>query len=304
MNHLQHRIVLAGGSGDLGRALIAHFRAIGISSVVLSRSGNPVNGSVKSVKWLDGNDEWNQELEGVLAVVNLCGEPIAQRWTQETLKTIRSSRVWPTHEIGSALQSAKNPPRMWINMSGIGYYGNRGDEELNENSMVGDGPISEICKEWEGTAISSCPNTMKLTILRAGVIFQPGLGFLNEMVKATKRGVGGRIGTGRQWISWISIQDFCRAVEFIIENEMDGPINLCTPNPVRQAELSKFMVAKTGTFFAPPSPEFLVRLISPKMGIEPELILSSTKVIPMRLSKAGFSFESPDLMSLSPNIFG
>ncbi len=299
MKKLQNRIVLAGGTGDLGKALISHFRSIGMSSVVLSRSGNPVSGAVKSVKWLDGSDGWKLELEGVLAVVNLCGEPIAQLWTPDGLKRIRSSRIWPTHEIGSALQTAKNPPRIWINMSGIGYYGNRGEEELSESSLVGVGPISEICKDWEGTAVSSCPTKVKLAILRAGVVFQPDSGYLNELVKATKRGMGGRIGTGQQWISWIGINDFCRAVQFVIENELDGSINLCAPNPVRQAELSKSMVAMTGAIFAPPAPGFVVRLISPKMGVEPDLILGSTKVLPKRLVSSGFAFANPNLSDLN-----
>lgn len=151
----------------------------------------------------------------------------------------------------------------------------------------------------EGTAISTCPNSVKLAVLRAGVVFQPGFGYLNELVKATKRGMGGRIGSGNHWISWIEIGDFCRAISFVIENEMDGPTNLCSPNPVRQTELSKFMVAKTKAFLAPPSPEFFVRLISPKMGIEPELILGSTRVLPKRLIESQFAFANPNLVGLN-----
>lgn len=291
MNRKLKRIVVAGGSGSLGRALIDELAAEGYAASVLSRSGKPVSGAVQSLSWLGEDLAWRTELDSALAVVNLCGESIRRRWTPEAKQSIADSRIVPTLELGHAIECAVDPPRVWVNGSAAGYYGDTGQEIVDEDAPAGAGWLAGLAKDWEAAALGTKLGATKLALARTGVVLERNEGYLPTLARLTRRGFGGVAGGGRQWISWIHISDWARAVRFLIEEELDGPFNLCAPEPAQQREMSQELVRRTGSLISPPAPAFLIRLGSPLMGVEPELVLGSTRAIPERLLEAGFEFE-------------
>jgi len=283
------KIVIAGSSGLIGRVLTSYFQLQGHVVIPLVRSkDNP------GIYWepLMGLVDANA-LENIDVLINLAGENIANsRWTREKRNRIYDSRVLGTVALSKALNEMKNPPRVWINASAIGYYGSRGDEELTEESDPGNGFLSEVCQVWESSALSDRTRIVKL---RIGVVLTKKGGALKKMMTPFKLGLGGTIGSGKQWMSWIDIEDLCRIYDFVINSKIEGAVNAVSPNPIRNKEFTRTLGR---ILFRPtilPLPAFVVRTIFGEMG--EELLLSSTRVKPDKLLNAGFSYQFPLLES-------
>lgn len=289
------RIVVAGGTGQIGRALIRLLAPLGYRFTVLSRSGRPMAGASQTVRWLDGSDDWKSALPGCLAVVNLCGSSIDRRWTDSAKSDLRESRLEPTRLLGAAIQGMEDPPLAWLQASATGIYGDTGQEEADESAPNGSGFLAELCREWEGEARRFERPDVPLAFLRTGVVLGRDDGYLPKMLRLTRRGLGGRAGAGRQWISWIHEEDEARAIAFVLDRGLAGVFNLAAPEPVQQRAMSGELVNRTSALIAPPAPEFVVRPFSRLLGTEPSLVLGSCRALPRRLTEEGFRFRYPSL---------
>ena len=287
------RILITGPTGLIGKALKKSFTDKGWEMLLATRhepkSDNEVRWSAE-----DGFAD-AAKLEGIDAVIHLAGESVnGLRWTDEKKKAIRDSRVLGTRNLVEALSKLKKRPEVFVCASAIGFYGERGDEEITESSPAGTTFLSEVCKEWEGEARRAEDAGIRTVLLRTGIVLSKDGGALGTMLLPFKLGVGGVVGSGKQWMSWISLDDHVRAIEFVIEEKnIRGAVNSASPHPVTNQEFTKTMgdVLYRPTFL--PLPEFVVSMALGEMG--DELLLTSTKVIPKRLEDAGFKFEYPDL---------
>jgi len=242
-----------------------------------------------------------QRLEGIDAVIHLAGENLsALRWTEEKKKAIRDSRVLGTRNIVDAISDLEQRPGVLIAASAIGFYGDRGDEELTETSKAGKNFLAEVCREWESEARRAEDSGVRTVLLRTGIVLSKDGGALGTMLTPFKFGLGGVIGDGKQWMSWISLDDQIEVINFALENEkLRGAVNAVSPNPVTNQEFTAVMgeVLYRPTFI--PVPEFAVHLAFGEMG--EALLLDSTKVIPKRLLDAGYKFKFPDLKKAIEN---
>ena len=289
------RILITGASGLIGKALQKSFNEKGYEMLLAGR-GEPK--AADEIQWNaeDGFAE-PERLEGVDAVIHLAGESIsALRWTEDKKKAIRDSRVDGTHSVVEAIAGLKQKPGVFISASAIGYYGDRGDEQLTETSRPGETFLSDVSKEWEIESRRAEDLGVRTVLLRNGIVLSKDGGALAAMLTPFKFGVGGVIGSGRQWMSWISLDDVVAIVNYALENEhLRGAINVVSPNPVTNEEFTKTMgdVLYRPTFL--PLPEFAVNFVFGEMG--DALLLDSMRVIPKRLEEAGFEFKFPKLRS-------
>jgi uncharacterized protein (TIGR01777 family) len=230
----------------------------------------------------------------VAAVVNLAGEPIVERWTAAHKKAIRDSRVDSTNLLAQSLAALPDPPRVLLSGSAIGIYGNRGDEELDESSTAGGDFLAEVAQAWERATASASETGIRVVHLRTGVVLNPSGGALAKMLTPFKLGAGGTIGSGTQWVSWISLQDWLSAVEFLIGAEsLAGPVNLVAPNPVPNEEFARTLARVLSRPALAHVPAVAVELLFGEMGRE--ILLASQRVHPRRLMAAGFEFGCPTL---------
>lgn len=242
--------------------------------------------------------------EGIDAVVHLAGENIAEgRWNDAKKKRIRESRVEGTKLIASTLASLQEKPAAFVCASAIGYYGNRGDERMTENSSPGEGFLADVCREWESATKVAADAGIRTVQGRIGVVLSEKGGALKQMLTPFKMGVGGTIGSGNQYMSWIAIQDLARALlHCVTDSSLNGPVNLVAPQPVTNREFTKTLggVLKRPTIF--PVPAFAAKLAFGQMA--DDLLLSSTRVLPERLTDAGFQFEYGDIKEALSGQFG
>ena len=287
------RVLITGASGLIGQALQRSFQEKGYEMLLASRA-EPKDEN--SIYWdaVDGFAE-PERLEGIDAVVHLAGESISGlRWTDEKKKAIRDSRVQGTRSVVGAISKLRERPRVLVSASAVGFYGERGDEELTESSAAGDEFLSHVAKEWESEARRAEDAGIRTVLLRSGIVLSKDGGALGTMLIPFKLGVGGVVGSGKQWMSWISLEDEVRIINFAIENEnLRGAVNAVSPNPVTNHDFTKTLgdVLYRPTIL--PLPEFAVSMIFGEMG--DALLLSSTKVLPKRLLDAGFEFKYPEL---------
>lgn len=287
------RILISGSSGLVGRALVAYLRNNGHSVTPLVRSTAGID---SGVQW-DIGREYIQEdrLEEMDLVVHLAGENIASgRWTKDKKRRILDSRRKGTRLISETIAGLSSPPRAFLSASAIGFYGDRGDELLEETSPHGTGFLSEVCREWEAATNPAIKRNIRVVHLRFGMILSSDGGALSKMLPAFRMGLGGMIGNGRQYISWIAIDDVVRAIAHIMTRDrLSGPINVVSPNPVRNGEFTKTL----GRVLSRPMflniPGFAVRFLFGEMA--DALLLSSTRVEPTRLISSGFVFKYPRL---------
>lgn len=288
-------IVVSGASGLVGSALS---RAIGDRQWRLRRlvRRSSANGRGDSISW--NPDSWLLNFtgfSGVDAVVHLAGENIASgRWTAAKKLRIRDSRVIGTHRLCKALASMPNPPRVLVCASAIGYYGERGDRLLVETEPPGRGFLPEVCTQWERATQPAVDAGIRVVNLRIGVVLSPDGGALKQMLLPFQFGLGGKIGSGRQYWSWISLPDMVRSILFAVEEEsLTGPVNAVAPDAVTNSEFTRVLgrVLRRPTLF--PLPGFMARLVLGEMA--DELLLASIRVAPDQLQKHGFEFDHPDL---------
>lgn len=287
------KVLITGASGLIGHALQKSLKDRGHELLIASRSPKREEGSIR---WtVEDGFEDPERLEGTDAVVHLAGETVSGlRWTDEKKKAIRDSRVLGTRSVVDALSRLKRKPKVLVAASAIGYYGERGDEELTESSGAGDGFLSSVSKEWEAESRRAEDLGIRTVLLRTGIVLSKDGGALATMLTPFKLGVGGVVGSGKQWMSWISLDDQIEIINYAIENEnVRGAVNAVSSNPVTNEQFTKTLgeVLYRPTFL--PLPEFAVSMIFGEMG--DALLLASTKVMPKRLLDAGFEFKYPEL---------
>ena len=289
------KILIGGSHGLVGTALIKSLEAEGHEIFRLVRHAPT---SKTEVEW--SPDRYSialARIEGFDAVVNLAGESIAEgRWTDEKKRRIRESRVKGTKLLGDALANLTVRPKTFVCASAIGYYGNRGDELLTETSAPGDDFLAKVCAEWEQATALAAEKGIRVVNARFGVILDNNGGALQKMLPPFRMGVGGRIGSGKQWMSWIALDDVIGGIKFALANEsVRGPVNFVSPNPVTNAEFTKTLgkVLSRPTIF--PIPGFAIKLMFGEMG--EALLLGGQRVAPVRLVGGGFEFRYPQLQA-------
>ena len=287
------KVLITGASGLIGSALQKSFTEKGYEMLLASRKESSDDGHIQ---WSIEEGFTNPEkLEGIDAVVHLAGESVnGLRWTDEKKKAIRDSRVFGTRSVVDAISKLKQKPKVLIAASAVGFYGERGDEEVTESSGAGDNFLAHVCKEWEAESRRAEDAGIRTVLLRTGIVLSKDGGALATMLLPFKLGLGGVIGSGKQWMSWITLDDHIAAINYAIENEnLRGAVNSVSPNPVQNEEFTKKLgdVLYRPTFI--PLPEFAVSMLFGEMG--DELLLASTKVLPARLEEAGFEFKYPEL---------
>ena len=234
-------------------------------------------------------------------VIHLAGEPVAQRWSEAVKARIRSSRVLGTRNLVRGIMSAKYPPKVLVCASGIGCYGDRGDEILTEESRLGKGFLPEVCAEWEKEALTAEAAGLRVVCVRIGIVLGKGGGALEKMVPAFRMGGGGRLGSGRQWMSWIHLDDLIGMFLFAAaQASLRGPLNGCGPEPVRNSEFSDALGAALHRPSLLPVPGFALKML---MGEMADITLQSQRAIPKKALDAGFAFQYSDLRSALANLF-
>jgi len=293
------RVVITGASGFIGRALCRRLRG-DCEIVALSRNAEPAAkspaGAARVVMW-DGRTlgDWMREVDGAAAVVNLAGENVASgRWTSSKKERILQSRSDCARVLVEAIKRVDSKPGVMIQASAVGYYGPRGDESLDEGSPGGSGFLSEVCRESEGTGREVEALGVRYVVIRTGVVLGAGGGALARMVQPFRFYLGGHLGSGRQWLSWISLDDEVAAIEFLIKNrQFKGAFNLTSPQPVTMREFSGTLGRVLGRPVWVNVPGFVMRLLLGEMANE--MLLSGQRVMPRRLREAGFEFKHEDL---------
>lgn len=287
------KIVIAGGTGLIGSLLRSHFEDQGREVLVLSR-----NEGKGLVKW-DGKTHgfWSQSLEGADAVINLCGKSIVNRWTERSKQTYEESRIAPTEAIGEAVRRAQAPPKLWVNASAIGFYGDTGQREVSEATRSGEGFMGELCSKWEDACLRhDTPGTRKVCT-RIGVLLHEDSLFVKANSMVAKLGLAAALGSGKQYISWIHAQDLIKMVEWCMYEPVSGPINTCAPHPVTNAEFMAALRKLYGRPTLPNVPAPLVRLVAGLAGKEAELLLTGQRAIPEIALSRGFRFRFPEIQS-------
>jgi len=289
------RAVIAGGSGFIGHHLAAELTKSGYDTVILSRSPKS-DAKYREAKWdAQSLGDWVKEVDGADAIFNLTGAPIEKKWTDDYKKVIVQSRVDSTCIIAEAIKASKNPPRVWVNASAIGIYGDRGDEMLSESSPPGKGFLPETCLHWESSLLEhSLPKTRQVAI-RIGIVLGKEGGMYPVLKSLTEKFLGGAAGDGKQWVSWVHIDDLVRMMVWSLGSGLEGPINATAPNPVTNAQLMEAMRAEIGRPPSPPAPAFMIKLASAAMGKEGALILDGQRVHPVIAQANGFNFLYPKL---------
>ena len=287
------KILVSGASGLIGSALVPLLQAQGCEIVRLVRTPQT---TPDAIYWNPATAEFaDNALDGIAAVVHLAGENIASgRWTAARKARIKDSRVVGTRLLANAMATAANPPQHWICASAIGYYGNRGDQHLTESSSAGDGFLAELCVEWEAAAAPAVAAGIRVAFPRIGIVLSNRGGALAKMLLPFKLCLGGHLGNGRQYMSWISLHDLARALQFLLVTEsISGPVNLSAPNPTTNREFTKAMGRALGRPTPFPAPAAILRLLLGEMA--EQLLLNSVRAIPGTLVDNGFQFDHETL---------
>ncbi|MBI5208884.1 MAG: TIGR01777 family protein [Elusimicrobia bacterium] len=292
------RIVIAGATGFVGRALCEALARSGHDITVLVRRTMGGPRALPTVFW-DGRPggEWAGALEGADAVINLAGAPVASRWTEARKSLLRESRILTTRALVSALSAAARPPKVLVNASAVGCYGDRGDAECREDADVGEGFLADLCRDWEAEAAKFGGRTV---LLRLGMVLAADGGALPLMALPFWLRVGGPVGTGRQWVSWISRRDLERVVEFVLAGSLEGPVNATAPAPATNSDFSRALGLALGRPCWLRAPGFALRLALGEMA---GMLLTGQKAPPTKLLGAGFCFEHETIDAALAAIF-
>lgn len=285
------RVLVSGASGLIGSALLPSLKSRGFQVVRLVRG--PASGE-DQISWDPLKPIAPETVSGYRAIVHLSGESVVGRWTDSKQAKIRDSRVASTRNLAQSLAHVADRPRVLITASAIGYYGDRRDEVLREESSSGSGFLAEVCREWEAAAQPAADAGIRCAQIRTGVVLSAEGGALQKMLPPFRLGVGGNLGSGRQWMSWIHIQDMVGAINHILKTDLlHGAVNMVAPRPVTNAEFTKTLgaVLSRPTIF--PVPEFVAKLAFGQMA--EEVLLASQRVEPTKLVSNGYPFQYSDL---------
>jgi uncharacterized protein (TIGR01777 family) len=291
--------VISGGTGFIGRRIVdrlltnQHRVAIWSRRAVQERPAQEKRAGVTTFSWdpLQGEPTAGS-LEGMDAVIHLAGEPVAQRWNTEVKSRIRDSRVAGTRRLVDAIARLEHKPRVLVSASAIGYYGDRGDEILTESSSPGGGFLVDVCRGWEQEADRASALGLRVIKLRIGFVLGKDGGALAKMVPAFRAFVGGRLGSGKQWMPWIHASDVAALFVHAVENDISGVWNASSPNPVTNAEFTRAMGKALHRPAIFPVPPFALKLAFGELG---QHMLDSSRVIPDAALKAKFRFQYPEL---------
>ena len=293
------RILMSGASGLLGSALV---QSLETKAHEVTRLVRRKLRAANETQWDPRRPISPQLVSGFDVVIHLSGENIAGRWTEQKKRRIRDSRVFSTDFLSRALAQTEQKPNTFICASAIGYYGNRGDDVLTEESLSGDGFFPEVCCEWEFATESATDVGIRVVNLRTGIVLSRDGGALKPMLLPFKLGLGGRIGSGSQYWSWIHIADFVSAVGHILSgvggrasSPVRGPVNMTTPNPVTNVEFTRTLANVLNRPARLPAPAFALRLVLGELADEG--LLASARVVPKKLIESGFQFRFPELKS-------
>lgn len=295
------RIAVTGSTGFIGSCVVSYFRSAGCQVARLVRPGRGMSlaGDGDVIAWDPVSRKMDASLlEGYDAVIHLAGANIAQqRWTLPYKKLILSSRVEGTQFLGEVISDLKNPPRVLLSASAIGYYGNITPPICaDESSNMGIGFLAEVCEQWEKAAQSAQREGVRVVYTRFGVVLSRKGGALAKMLPAFRLGFGGRLGSGRQMMSWIALEEIPRIMEHLIHKEdISGPVNVVTPNPVSNEGFTKVLAGCLNRKAILPVPSFMIRWLLGEMG--QALLLDGAAVLPKRLMESGYVFRFPDLES-------
>jgi uncharacterized protein len=297
-----NKIILAGGSGFLGQALADSFLAQGKEVVILTRKPS-LSPRAREVLW-DGQSEgpWVAELEGAQAVINLCGKSVDCRYTAANRRELIDSRVNPTRALGQAISHCQKPPAAWLNCSSATIYRHTLAEPWDESGTdfsptaeVKDAFSLEIIRVWEKElADAETPCTRKIALRTTMVLGEGKNSVFPVLCRLARLGLGGKMGSGRQYVSWLHERDFCRAIEWLISHqEISGPVNLAAPTPLTNGEMMRHFRQAVGMPFGLPSTSWMLEIGAFFLRTETELILKSRRVVPGKLLASGFHFEFP-----------
>jgi uncharacterized protein (TIGR01777 family) len=294
-------IVIAGGTGLLGTALRESLRHAGHRVIVLTRDPTHEH----EVRWSPGRDDssWVPTLNGASAVINLAGTSIASgRWTAARKASIRESRTQATKALVRAITDAKQPPSVFISASAVGYYGARGDEPATEATAAGSDFLADVCRDWEAIA-NQAANRLRVVVVRSGVVFARHGGALPQLALPFKLFAGGPVGTGRQFVSWIHLDDWVALAKWTLATpSIAGPLNVTAPTPVTNEELSREIGRALGRPSWLKAPSFALRLVLGEMA--DALVLGGQRVVPEVAIRNGFVFRYPTVASALKAIYG
>lgn len=292
------KIVLAGGTGFIGKALRESLTERDHEVVILTRQVSRENDAGIRTRFRHWNPPeggtWEKELDGAGAVINLSGEPIVgKRWSVAQKKRILESRTQTAGALVRAFEKARVKPGVFINASAIGYYGERGDETVTEETRQGNGFLAETCKTWEAEVLKAEGLGLRVIRLRIGIVLEKGGGALAKMLPPFQLGLGGPLGSGLQWMSWIHLKDLVGLIHFLLEKkETRGAFNATAPNPVTMKEFARTLgrVLRRPAFF--PVPTFVLKIL---LGESADLLLTGQRVLPKHALEAGYRFQFPEL---------
>ncbi len=296
------KVLVTGSSGLVGSALVRQLTAGGHYVVRLVRA--QPNRDRGDVLWdpTTGRVERNR-LEKMDAVVHLAGENLVGLWTESKKRRIHRSRVQATEFLMEAMAGLMNKPRVIVSASAVGFYGDRSDEWMNESAPAGSGFLPLLCREWEKATDLAANSGIRVVNLRIGLVLSPAGGLLRSMLPLFRAGLGGRLGNGRQYMSWITIDDLVAALQFALENEnLSGPVNAVAPAPVTNRDFTRALAAAVGRRALLPVPGLLLKMLPG--GIGREAFLASQRVEPAKLRRAGFTFEYPELDPALAHVLG
>jgi uncharacterized protein (TIGR01777 family) len=290
------RVVIAGGSGALGLRIASTFEARGHEVVILTRKiRDSVSFDQRIWDGLSVDASWGALLQNSI-LINLSGELVDKRPTRSNIDLLKSSRVLPTKALTQAAETF-GAPLLWLQMSTLAIYGDAGEIVLDESARLADGPeqMAGVAKAWEA-ALTPIPDC-RVVYLRTGIVLDRGTPALNRLVTITKMFLGGSVATGKQWVSWIHIDDFIRALNFIVANqEVSGIVHVTSPQPVRNGELMATLRTVLKMPWSPPTPAFIIRFGARFIfKTDPLLALTGRRAIPTKLLNAGFEFMQPKL---------
>ncbi|RJQ67884.1 TIGR01777 family protein [Pseudonocardiaceae bacterium YIM PH 21723] len=311
------KIVIPGGTGQVGGVLSRALGELGHEVVVLSRNGGPATAGVRHARW-DGRSQgaWTGEIDGADAVINLAGRSVSCRYTKANLDEMMASRVDSTRAVGTAIEQASTPPRVWLQMSTATIYAHRFDAANDEASGIIGGAEPDvpgywefsvrIAKNWElAQQQAATPQTRKVA-LRSAMVMSPDPGGVFDVMRRMARlGLGGPVAGGAQYVSWIHAQDMVRAVCLLLDrDDLSGPINLAAPNPLPHRDFIRALRAAQGVPFGLPATAWMAELGALVLRTDTELLLKSRRVIPGRLLDAGFTFEFADWPTAARDLVG
>lgn len=300
------KILITGGTGFVGTHLTTRLIREGHEVTILTRSAKRSEKKVSGLSYLQGDPtmkgRWQEAICEHGAVVNLAGASIFRRWTEEYKKALQDSRLLTTRHLVEGIDARTDKKMVFVSASAVGYYGFHGDEQFTEESPPGEDFLARLACAWEQEASRAADRGARVVIARIGVVLAEQGGALGQMISLFKKYIGGPVGDGKQWCSWIHIDDLVEAFMFLIRNDaVKGAFNLCSPEPVRNEDLARAFgnVLRRPSFL--PAPGFMIRLILGEFGM---VILKGQRVNPRRLLDNGFTFQYPDITQALQNLVG